>query len=130
MCGKLLYYRDLGFLAPVAQLDRVADFESEGCRFESCRARYLTSVVAKTYVWQPSCISGFLGACVSFASVSPLTRQNTVDGFVGCDHIIWPHSKVVLSCCVDVRVASQLLHNLNWKRLCPIGYCRATKVVQ
>ena len=25
--------------APVAQLDRVADFESEGCRFESCRAR-------------------------------------------------------------------------------------------
>jgi hypothetical protein len=26
--------------APVAQLDRVADFESEGCRFESCRARF------------------------------------------------------------------------------------------
>jgi hypothetical protein len=25
--------------APVAQSDRVADFESEGCRFESCRAR-------------------------------------------------------------------------------------------
>ena len=26
-------------LAPVAQLDRVADFESEGCWFESSRAR-------------------------------------------------------------------------------------------
>ena len=26
--------------APVAQLDRVADFESEGCRFESCRAHF------------------------------------------------------------------------------------------
>ena len=26
--------------APVAQLDRVADFESEGWRFESSRARY------------------------------------------------------------------------------------------
>jgi hypothetical protein len=25
--------------APVAQLDRAVDFESEGCRFESCRAR-------------------------------------------------------------------------------------------
>ena len=24
--------------APVAQLDRVVDFESNGCRFESCRA--------------------------------------------------------------------------------------------
>ena len=27
-------------LAPVAQLDRVVDFESKGCRFESCRARF------------------------------------------------------------------------------------------
>ena len=27
-------------LAPVAQLDRVSDFESEGRRFESCRARH------------------------------------------------------------------------------------------
>lgn len=26
-------------LAPVAQLDRVSDYESEGCRFDSCRAR-------------------------------------------------------------------------------------------
>ena len=26
--------------APVAQLDRVSDYESEGHRFESCRARH------------------------------------------------------------------------------------------
>ena len=39
MCGKWLYYKHLRIVAPVAQLDRVADFESEGCRFESCRAR-------------------------------------------------------------------------------------------
>ena len=25
---------------PVAQLDRASDFESEGCRFESCRAHH------------------------------------------------------------------------------------------
>jgi hypothetical protein len=35
----LLYFKKLRIFAPVAQLDRVADFESEGCRFESCRAR-------------------------------------------------------------------------------------------
>src|SRR4051794_8643211 len=29
--------------APVAQLDRVADFESEGCRFDSYRAHYNSS---------------------------------------------------------------------------------------
>jgi len=29
-------------LAPVAQLDRVPDFESEGCRFEPCRARFIS----------------------------------------------------------------------------------------
>ena len=36
---KLLNTNELRSPAPVAQLDRVADFESEGCRFESCRAR-------------------------------------------------------------------------------------------
>ncbi len=41
---KLLHLQDLGNEAPVAQLDRVADFESEGCRFESCRARCLTYI--------------------------------------------------------------------------------------
>ncbi len=40
-------------LAPVAQLDRVADFESEGCRFESCRARCVTSWLSSTCVRQP-----------------------------------------------------------------------------
>ena len=35
---KCLYCKDLDLEAPVAQLDRVTDFESEGCRFESCRA--------------------------------------------------------------------------------------------
>ncbi len=39
-CGKLLNFKNLWIFAPVAQLDRVADFESEGCRFESCRARF------------------------------------------------------------------------------------------
>ncbi len=34
--------------APVAQLDRVADFESEGCRFESCRARFCNSFAQKS----------------------------------------------------------------------------------
>ncbi len=37
---KCLYRRHLRFQAPVAQLDRVPDFESEGCRFEPCRARF------------------------------------------------------------------------------------------
>ena len=27
--------------APIAQLDRVSDYESEGCRFDSCWARHL-----------------------------------------------------------------------------------------
>ena len=27
--------------APVAQLDRASDYESEGCRFDSCQARHL-----------------------------------------------------------------------------------------
>ena len=31
-------------LAPVAQLDRVTDFESVGCRFEPCRARSKTGI--------------------------------------------------------------------------------------
>ena len=26
--------------APVAQLDRASDYESEGCRFDSCQARH------------------------------------------------------------------------------------------
>ncbi len=26
--------------APVAQLDRASDYGSEGCKFESCRARH------------------------------------------------------------------------------------------
>ena len=39
--GKMsLYYRHLKTVAPVAQLDRATDFESEGCRFVSCRARF------------------------------------------------------------------------------------------
>lgn len=33
-------YIVLIFLAPVAQLDSASDFESEGCRFESCRVRH------------------------------------------------------------------------------------------
>ena len=36
---KVVIFQELMGFAPVAQLDRVADFESEGCRFESCRAR-------------------------------------------------------------------------------------------
>ena len=36
---KWLYYRTLQLDAPVAQLDRVADFESEGWGFDSLRAR-------------------------------------------------------------------------------------------
>ena len=40
--SNVLDYECLEFSAPVAQLDRVADFESEGCRFESCRARCVT----------------------------------------------------------------------------------------
>ena len=37
----LLYSKHRGVQAPVAQLDRVADFESEGWRFESSRARFV-----------------------------------------------------------------------------------------
>ena len=29
--------------APVAQLDRASDYGSEGCKFESCRARQKTT---------------------------------------------------------------------------------------
>ena len=31
--------------APVAQLDRASDYGSEGCKFESCRARHLKSLL-------------------------------------------------------------------------------------
>ena len=49
---KWLYWQTLEPEAPVAQLDRVADFESEGCRFESCRARCITYWLSSTCVWQ------------------------------------------------------------------------------
>ena len=31
--------------APVAQLDRASDYGSEGCKFESCRARHLIPIL-------------------------------------------------------------------------------------
>jgi hypothetical protein len=46
---KLLDAKELRIPAPVAQLDRVADFESEGCRFESCRARFGSGCQQTTY---------------------------------------------------------------------------------
>lgn len=30
--------------APLAQLDRVSDYESEGCEFDSCKARHKRDV--------------------------------------------------------------------------------------
>jgi hypothetical protein len=41
MIMEMVKLKTLMDFAPVAQLDRVADFESEGCRFESCRARLM-----------------------------------------------------------------------------------------
>ena len=32
--------KDISSEAPVAQLDRASDYGSEGCKFESCRARH------------------------------------------------------------------------------------------
>ena len=49
--------RALVDLAPVAQLDRVADFESEGCRFESCRARFCNSLSQKILRFSWKCFS-------------------------------------------------------------------------
>ncbi len=38
--GSALCYHTSATRAPVAQLDRVTDYESGGRRFESCRARH------------------------------------------------------------------------------------------
>ncbi len=38
-CSSVWLKKQSNFLAPVAQLDRVPDYESVGRRFESCRAR-------------------------------------------------------------------------------------------
>ena len=38
-CGEMKLLGDEALNGPVAQLDRVADFYSAGCRFESCRDR-------------------------------------------------------------------------------------------
>ena len=35
------YETNLGYNAPVAQLDRVSDSDSGGCRFEPCQARHI-----------------------------------------------------------------------------------------
>ena len=38
--------------APIAQLDRVSDYESEGCRFDSCWARHRRTMLAGWSSWQ------------------------------------------------------------------------------
>ena len=38
--GVRPFSRSRKYDAPVAQLDRVVDFESKGCRFKSCRAHF------------------------------------------------------------------------------------------
>ncbi len=49
-CVRLAIVRIIRTSAPVAQLDRVADFESEGWRFESSRARFVISWLLHCYV--------------------------------------------------------------------------------
>ena len=52
MCREVSKTSPLGFESPcpchafVAQLDRASDYESEGCRFESCRAHYTIHALA------------------------------------------------------------------------------------
>lgn len=51
---------------PVAQLDRVSDSDSDGCRFESCQAHHKEVV---TFLWQLlylMLIAGFerAGSCI------------------------------------------------------------------
>ena len=42
-CNIILWLKgNLGIYAPVAQLDRVSDYGSEGCGFDLCQARHKT----------------------------------------------------------------------------------------
>ena len=46
---RLAFQNKMGYNAtydaPVAQLDRASDYGSEGCKFESCRARHLIPIL-------------------------------------------------------------------------------------
>ena len=57
--------------APVAQLDRVADFESAGCRFESCRAYQLLCHARGT------ALRARVAWCTSTGGAASSTRQST-----------------------------------------------------
>ena len=43
LCVSIIESRALGLLAPLAQLDRASVYGTEGCRFESCEARFAGS---------------------------------------------------------------------------------------
>ena len=79
MHSNLLYYKRLEFSAPVAQLDRVADFESEGCRFESCRARFCNSFSQKILRFLRKCLSARKSTFLAWVGqfwVSQVIRQD------------------------------------------------------
>ena len=38
------------FFAPVAQLDRVSDSDSDGCRFDPCRVHHLQATAIRSYL--------------------------------------------------------------------------------
>lgn len=49
MCGNILLAVKTNRYAPVAQLDRVSDYESEGREFESLPARQIKRIPIRVY---------------------------------------------------------------------------------
>src|SRR5438876_980846 len=62
--------------APVAQLDRASDFESEGRRFDSCRAYHQIKVFQSATPWSRRNCAGIVRVLAGFGSVGwPDTRK-------------------------------------------------------
>ena len=79
LSGMVLYGKFSN--APIAQLDRASDYESAGCRFESCWARhpYFISISNEIIPVVPS--------RASFYVVIPLKAW--IKLFIELDHSLW-----------------------------------------
>jgi hypothetical protein len=79
--------------APVAQLDRASDYESEGRTFESFRARHIPPFVAFIGAWtafaatgEKSAISLSVGATARASGKVPILRVETTSMRLHFDH--------------------------------------------
>ena len=100
--------------APVAQLDRVSVFGTEGYRFESCRAYsafskplFSSSFVQAHFFHRTTCCRR-PGPSMRLALVSIASRQLPDGSKVGCERIWMAHRIVRSQRCTDAAVEWRL----------------------